>query len=198
MKIKTWGIPATLKAIGVAAVLAASGTYVNAATYDFSYTWGNGDHISGSFTGTGPLSDVTDISGISASFNGTPLGALSNNSYTAPGTDCSSCFAPGGAMASSNALNNNFEFASATAYFYMIPWPNSSPPGNTEAVQFYNSVSGYYAGGTDYNGNLIPANWSLTAVPLPSTWLMLLGGLAGLGLLAYRIPRKSVATTATA
>jgi hypothetical protein len=174
--------------------------HANATTYDFSYAWGNGDHISGSFTGTGPLSDVTDISDISASFNGTPLGTLYNYYYTAPGTDCPSCFAAGNAMASSNALNNNFLFGnspvlgSVTAYFYIIPWPNGT--GNPEAVQFYNGS--YYAGGTDYNGNLIPANWHLSEVPLPSTWLMLLSGFAALGLLAYRAPSKSVATNAAA
>jgi hypothetical protein len=199
MKIKALGVSATLKAIGVAAVLAASGSYANAGTYDFSYTFDTSDQITGSFTGTGPVSDVTGISDITASFDGTPLGTLYPFSYTAPGTDCPTCFAAGGAVASSNALNNNFLFGnspvlgSVTTYFYMIPWPNGS--GNPEATQYYSPGTGYV---DYYNGQLIPANWSLTAVPLPSTWLMLLSGFIGFGLLAYRAPRKRVGGNAAA
>jgi hypothetical protein len=39
---------------------------------------------------------------------------------------------------------------------------------------------------------------SLTTTPLPSTWLMLLGGLVGLGFFVYRGPKKNAAALAAA
>jgi hypothetical protein len=38
----------------------------------------------------------------------------------------------------------------------------------------------------------------LTTTPLPSTWLMLLGGLVGLGFFVYRGPKKNAAALAAA
>ncbi len=55
----------------------------------------------------------------------------------------------------------------------------------------------FNTGGTgDFVGNDLTINF--TATPLPSTWLMLLGGLFGLGLFAYRGTKKSAAAIAAA
>src|SRR5580692_2853207 len=88
----------------------------NASTYEFSYSFGayGPGEVTGSFTGTGPVTDVTGISNISVSFNGTPLsGPLYAFGYSFPGTG--GCYAPttcfgSPAVASSNPLDNNFLF----------------------------------------------------------------------------------------
>jgi hypothetical protein len=194
-------------ATAVVAGTVAFSNHANASTYDFSYTFNTGDVISGSFTGTGPVTDVTGISNISASFDLTPLaGPLYAWHYTAPGSDCSTCWLIGGAVASSNPLSNNFLFINSNAtgftgytnYFYIIPWPNGG--GNPVATQyeFGSSTSPNYV--DYYNGQYISANWSLTAVatPLPSTWVMLLSGFVGLGYFAYRGTKKNSAALAAA
>jgi hypothetical protein len=193
------------KAIGAVAIVAASIGYANATVYDFSYqfvdsgavsgnTAGNGVVITGSFDGTGPIGDVTNISNITAQLGSGPSFALLNWSYVPTSPNCGdpSCFKLGGAVASNNPLLNNFVFSNAIStggladseYFYIIqPWTNGPA---TVAAQF--------AFGTDpntyidlYNGQYVPGNWSLTAaVPEPATWAMMIVGFFGVGFMAYR------------
>jgi hypothetical protein len=202
-----------VKAIGATVIFAASCSIANATVFDFSYTFvesgaagGNpsttNSVISGSFSGNQVGTEVFNLSNISASLNGTPLaGPLNPFHYTAPGTDCPTCWAAGGAVASFNPLNNNFLFVNTTTpgtlsgysnYFYIIPWPNG--PSNPLADQFYSTgVAGLGGPGNNYidyyNGQYVPANWSISAVPEPATWAMMLLGFLGVGFVAYR--RKS-------
>jgi hypothetical protein len=37
-----------------------------------------------------------------------------------------------------------------------------------------------------YNGQFIPGNFSVSAIPEPSTWAMMLLGFIGMGFMAYR------------
>jgi hypothetical protein len=192
-----------LTVFAFAAALTAS-SHARASTYDFSYTvfstnsLYNGAVISGSFTGSADPSipgDVDISSVIAVSFNGTPMnGPLYVWSYTDPGGQCSTCWALGNAVASTtNPLNNNFLFIDSktagfpgfTNYFYNAPWPNG---GQTEATQFYSVATG----DVDlYNGEFIPANFTLTQTPLPSTWTLMLIGLFGFGFAAYQQRRKT-------
>jgi hypothetical protein len=189
----------TAAAIGVATLLVA-GSNAYATTYDFSYTFNTGDVVSGSFTGIQSGQNITDIANISASLDGTPFtGPLYAMSYTAAGSNCSSatCFSGTGAVVSFNPLNNNFMFLDTdsvtnflaqnyTNVFYIIPWPNGN---QTEATTYFQPPNTYI---DQYNGQYIPANWILTtvsAVPEPSTWAMMILGFAGIGFMAYR--RKS-------
>jgi hypothetical protein len=193
------------KAIGAAAIVAASSGIASATVYDFSYTFvdsgavsgdttGNNSVITGSFDGTGPITDVTNISNITAQLNNGPSFSLNNWSYVPTSPNCGdpSCFKTGGAVASSNPLVNNFVFSSATMnsqldlsqYFYIIqPWTNGPA---TIAAQFAfgtnpNTYIDYY------NGQYAPGNWSLTAaVPEPATWAMMIFGFLGVGFVAYR------------
>lgn len=200
--------------IATAALLAVSNIRANANTYDFSYSFGQaGDYgeITGSFTGSGPITDITDISNIHVSYNNTPLtGPLNAFSYIGPSTgDCygpANCFSANGVVVSSIATLNNFVFINSNSvndmsvfspafsnYFYMIPWGNGA--GNPEAVQYYNDPN--FVPSNQYNGDLISQNWELTETPLPSTWTLLIGGLLGLGFLAgYRGNKSRTAAIA--
>jgi hypothetical protein len=198
--------------IATVALLAASSIHASASTYDFSYSFGPyGGEITGSFTGTGPITDVTDISNISVSYDGTPLtGPLNAFSYIgSPSGGCyapANCFSANGVVVSSTATSNNFVFINSNSvsnmsvfspafsnYFYMIPWGNGS--GNPEAVQYY---SGSFVPADQYNGDLIPQNWQLTEVaPLPSTWSLMIAGFVGLvGFVALGGKKRKVAAAA--
>jgi PEP-CTERM motif len=188
----------TAAAIGVATLLFAPGTNAYATTFDFSYTFDTHEVISGSFTGNQSGQDITGIANISASLNGHSVtGPLSAMSYTAAGSNCgsASCFSGTGAVVSFNPLNNNFMFIDTdsptdfinqnyTNVFYIIPWPN---PGETEATSYYHPPNPNKIIDS-YNGSYIPNNWILTsvsAVPEPSTWAMMILGFAGVGFMAY-------------
>jgi hypothetical protein len=204
---------ATMAGLVGAAALMLAATSANASTYDFSYSFGPyGGLVTGSFTGTGPITDVTDISNISVSYNGVPLtGPLYAFSYI--GSSSGGCYAPAncfsasGVVVSSIATDNNFVFINSssvndmssfsppfTNYFYMIPWGNGA--GNPEAVQYYNSST--YVPSNQYNGDLIPTNWQLTETPLPSTWTMLIASLLGVAVFAYRGSKKGLSGAAAA
>jgi hypothetical protein len=200
-------LPNVALATAVIGCALASSTYANASTYVFSYSFGSygPGEVTGSFTGTGPVTDVTNISNISVKFDGTPLlGPLYAYGYNMPGiSGCyapNTCFTPGTEVASSIAANNNFLFINSSSsangvfpgysnYFYIIPWPNGA--GNPEAVQFYSSPN--FVPANQYNGDFIAANWSLTETPLPSAWTMLIAGFVCLGYFACRASKKSLA-----
>ncbi len=78
--------------------------------------------------------------------------------------------------------------------------PPSSQPYTLETL-YFTDVSGYLTfterGPSDQQGNLLD-NVSVSATPLPSTWMMLIGGVVGFGFLAYRGKKKGSAALATA
>ena len=185
----------SLGTIGIFAsfTLALAAGSASAAKFDFSYAWANGDKITGSFTGTQSGQNVTDISNVSASFNGTPMagsGDLNVYAYTDAGGKCPSCWAGSGGVASTIPDDNNFLFTNesvetiasgaGTEWFYVIPWAYD---GSVEAVQ-YNGPQGLVDA---YNGDFIPGNWSLTAVggvsgvPEPAGWTLMLVGVGAMG-----------------
>jgi hypothetical protein len=182
---------AVLSCLTLAATLSSQAP---AATFDFSYTFSetpngytpnpeyNGAVISGSFDGTLNGNTVTNITNISASFNGVSLNTpLYAYSYTAPGSACGTCYVAGGATVSFDPSKNNFLFESADSskYFYVIPWPNGS---QTEATQLYNANFANQKYVDYYNGQYVAANWSLSevsAVPLPGALPMFGAALVG-------------------
>jgi len=194
-------IPASLKVVGFAAALLTLSGNAEASVFDFSYTIvDNGDGypsidapsstnvVSGVVTGTEAAGDVTITSVVSLSLNGVALpGSFSVNYYTDKGGNCSTCFTGGSAVISSiNPLDNNFLLSGPENYFYIIPWPNG--PSNPIATQFYSSVlnNNYF---DYYNGQFVAGNLSVSAVPEPTTWAMMILGFMGVGVMAYR--RKS-------
>ncbi len=193
---------AGLAALAVAA--SASGAF--ATTYDFTYIFGGdaaGNTVTGSFTGTGGINDITVDSVLSMSLNGHAVaGPLYFWSYNGPqsgGNDGDPTnYTLGVATVSNDSSMSNFVFSTsnspgtlgASTYFYVIqPWYNGD---DSLAAQYSFGNGGEYL--NLYNGQYVPANFSVTAVPEASTWAMLLAGFAGLGFLGYR--RNKIAALA--
>lgn len=184
---------ATALTLGLASSAAAK-------SYDFSYIFNTGQHVTGSFTGTAAAGGlVTNLTNVTASIDGTPLaGPLVAHGYTGysgpTGSNCgmASCF-NGVAVAAFDPAQNNFFFADYTAaagfpgtnYFYIIPWNNGG--SNQVATQ------AHFADGSQinaYNGQYVAGNWSLSAdVPEPASWLLMIAGFALTGVAARRRTR---------
>jgi hypothetical protein len=195
-----------LMAAGVVAAAAGCGGSANASTvFDFSYQFVesgvNVQQVTGSFSGSGPISDITNIANISMKLDGVAVaGTFNAFSYTpggnGPNCGTTNCFTLGGALVSNDTSIENFVFSTATnttdlptsTYFYIIqPWFNSSPPPSSDTVATQFAFGGDPNTYIDhYNGQFIPENFSISAVPEPSTWAMMILGFAAIGFLAYR------------
>lgn len=169
-----------------------------AAVYDFSYAFGGdgtGNTVAGSFTGSGPINDISVDSVLSMSFNGVAVsGPLYFWSYNGPvggiNDGAPNNFTLGVATVSANSQQSNFIFSNSNtawynaAFFYVIqPWYN---PGSSIADSA-RTPNGTYI--NYYNGQYVPGNFSVAAVstvPESSTWAMMILGFLGLSFMAYR------------
>lgn len=174
-----------------------------AAIYDFSYAFGGdgvGNTVTGSFTGSGSINDITVDSVLSMSFNGHAVsGPLYFFSYNGPvggsNDGAPNNFTLGVATVSADSSHSNFIFSNSNtawydnAFFYVIqPWYN----GGASIADSGSSGNGTTI--NSYNGQYVPGSFSVSAVspvPEPSTWAMMMLGFLGLGFLAYR-KKKSV------
>ncbi len=170
----------TLTKLGLACALLASSSAM-ATSFEFSYRFNTGEQVSGSFAGTLNGDLVSDISQLAVSIDGVAFtGPLQAFRYTQPGGNCGTCFEAVGALVSFDPMKNNFFFGNGNAatglgvtnYFYVIPWPN----GNNNPVATQGVINGTTI--NFFNGQYVPQNWVLTAVPEPASVLMLLVGLA--------------------
>jgi hypothetical protein len=175
------------KIISVALLLAAFAS-AHAETFNFSYSFSDGQAVTGSLSGhlVGDL--LEGVSDIHVNFNGTGYsGVLVGASWDAVTHDWNSA---AGAVISTNAARNNFIFADADPqhaadsvnnYFYFV---NSSDAaiGNQAFAVNYNS------GDVAFDQPTSNASWSLVAAPVPepSSIAMLAAGLGVMGAVARR------------
>ena len=161
----------------LAAMAIASGAHASV-MYDYSYTFASGDVMSGTFNGDASGNLVTNLTGITASFNGTPLagsGALFNATLVVP----MGRWVADGGVASFDGTQNDFLFVDShypidsnyTNYFYSIN--DVGTLANTQGGRIDEVV--------------VPGFWSLAVVPEPGTGALLL---AGLGLMSLALRRK--------
>jgi hypothetical protein len=166
--------------------------------------------ISGTFAGT----EITTFTSTSPDYvgtqtgsgtgTGTPLGAYtwtSSNDLTLPGTlvtftttngSFTDTYA-GGTLSGTDSGSGTCGAGTCTGTFVdVVTGGTGAYLGDTGTLTLgatldvaTNAVSGTETG-------------SLTTTPLPSTWLMLLGGLVGLGFFVYRGPKKNTAALAAA
>ena len=166
-----------LRSVAVLTALAAASVAHAASTFNYSYTFGSGDVVTGSFTGNASGNLVTNLSNITAFIDGTPLngsGSLFNALYTGGWT------ADAG-VASFDGTQNDFLFIDS---HYPIDYNYSN--------YFYSisSVNTFAVAGGHYDGEILnTGNWKLTsAVPETGNVALML---AGLGLVGMSLRRQA-------
>lgn len=167
----------------------AAGVAQAATNYTFSYSWSNGDVITGGFSGTPSGNLITGLADISFSLNGVavagPIGSAGDDFGLSP------------AIASFDGRQNKLVFFNSDYSSFFISadaGPVYGPPGTNffgVKVQGVGDACDNYTGdagpGFVCKGSIGPTmRWSVSAVPEPGSALMLLAGLAGLGALAWR------------
>jgi hypothetical protein len=174
------------KLLQAAAVLAACSGAAHASTFDFSYTFADGQAVTGSLDGTLNGDLVTNVSNVSVDFQGTVFtGTLYAGTFdaTTGGFD----YSANAAVVSTNAAHNNFIFAdntdpaanNATNFFYYINNSAFSTDGNpaVSAANFNPGANSSF----DLDTPAAAGQWSLNPVPVPAALPLMI---SGLGLLA--------------
>jgi hypothetical protein len=192
------------KLLTAAAVCAAlTGGAAHASTFDFSYTFADGQDITGSLMGTSTDGGqtVTNISDIQVSFNGIafaggqgPLQIDTWNTATGSPTDTIP------ATISANGALNNFVVSDVDAAVgtpqYEFLYINDPVLGSEVVAQNFLQTDSFSVGSTQLDFDA-PANagaWTLTEatpVPLPATLPLLASAVGGLGL--FGIGRRRIA-----
>lgn len=186
----------------IAVLTCMSGGAANASqVFDFSYTFTDGQSLSGTLSGTevsgaGAAFSVSNISDISVTLDGNAFtGSLSAGTYDSATPLAPYVYTANAAVVSTNAALNNFIIADSTDpagdnvtnYFYFVSGTTPSGTGSAEVLAA-NFNTGDYDLDNNAQGPL--GVWSLTAAPVPlPAGLPLLGsalGLLGMGALRRR------------
>ena len=181
------------KLLTAAAVCAAlTGGAAHASTFDFSYTFADGQEITGSLMGTSTNGGqtVTNISDLQVSFDGIaflggqgPLQIDTWNTVSESFTDTTP------ATISANGALNNFIISDVDAAVvtnspdYEFAYINDPAGSQVAANNFLQTSGGAFQ--TDSDLPPIAGNWTLTEatpVPLPAALPLLASALGGLGL----------------
>jgi hypothetical protein len=185
-----------IKAVIITAALGASAA-ASADTFDFSYTFPDGQQVNGSFLGTTANGgqSATSISDLQVAFNGVAFAGgasptLILNSWNT-GTELFNSPSASTTIYANGALNNfgisdaDQSVNSNPGYFFNFV-NDPHPAVGTEVVAF-NQISGgdnFNPGGPQLDVDTAITQWTLTdvsAVPLPAALPLLLSGLGLLG-----------------
>jgi hypothetical protein len=184
-----------IKAAVIAAALGGSAV-ASAATYDFSYTFTDGQQITGSLDGTLSGTSITNISDLQASLNGIAFtGGSDSSGKTSLGiygwNATTDAFDSTLAVFSTVGSQNNFEIADenptganqANYFFSFVNDPafgSSVGAGNFLSSDSFSGPNGFQAA-ADFPAD---GTWSVTPapVPLPAALPLLLSGLGLFGI----------------
>jgi hypothetical protein len=176
-----------------------SASSVNAATITDQFAFYNGSTVvaSGSFSYSSSSSGLLAFSDLSAfTINGPGQSynlafVQSPLTYSYFGFDTTSnSFVPG----ITNGAPTTFAATDAITGFFFDPLPTQASAGNDGLFAFYNPPN-FTNNGLNPSDFQSFTSFSVSAVPEPSTWAMLILGFAGIGVAAYR--RKSKPAPAT-
>lgn len=185
-----------------ALVIALCSFSAKADQFNFSYTFGSGDIVTGSLFGTQNSLYVENISNVSVSLNGTLFSGSPNLNQYGWVPDC--CLATSiPPLVSFNGNLNNFGFFTGSPYvdggapswFAML-----AVNGPYQSVAVY--LDGHYSSDVSLNGFQVispeiqgafdASHWVLTPVPEPETYALMLAGLGVLGFAARRRKQQSL------
>jgi len=154
-----------------AALLAVLSSAANAATFDFSYTFSDGEALTGTLVGTLSGDQVTDISNVTVDFNGTAYtGTLSAGAFNSATNSWD--YSANAAVISTDATKNNFIIADST---------DSQGVGITNYFYYVNDLASIYADNLNSGDQDLDSpgagKWSLIPTPIPAALPLLLSGL---------------------
>ncbi len=179
----------------ISATLALASFAANATTYDFSYTFGDQQQVTGSLIGNMVGSFINNISNVQVSLNGAQFSTDTSGSlYALAWNPTTLNWASTPAVVSTNASLNNFIFqdvndptGNGVSNYFAI----TNDPTYGSVAMAVNTNNGAVAlDGASYGAAPVnAANWSLTAVaavPEPGEWALMLLGFGITGFLARR------------